>query len=312
MSVGLHLSHPRSVETAVVGGENDDGVLVKPLLFEPGDHLRHHVIDHHHEIAVGRKSRLAAELFGRQDRRMRRIEEKGLVLTLPGDVFERFARNPLQTLPMFEVGALRTAALQQEPLAVSGGPVRQRRHPVVLYIYIRWHVQRRRDAEEIVESPGHGTAVDRTGEIHLAVAHRPVPPQMPLADAGRRIALLREEGGDGAAVGGDQRRGVAVGNAALERRAESVTPRQNAVARGRADRRARMGVGEGHPFPAERVDGRSSNPRFFIQGRHVAVAHVVGQDKDDVGLRGTGQRRGQGGSRNERCTLVEFHHIRRN
>ena len=244
--------------------------------------------------------------------RQRHVEEEGLLRALRRNVFERLPRDALETLPVFEIGSLRAAALQQQALAVGRGPVGLRCHPVILYIYIRWHVERSRDTEEIVEAAGHGTVPDRAGEVHLAVAHGPVPAQMPFADAGRRIAQLRKEGGDRAAAGSDQRRGVAVRDAAFEGRAEGVAPRQDAVARRRAHRRARMGVSEGHSVAAEGVDGRGPYPGFFIQGRDVAVAHVVSQNKDDVGLCGAGQRRGQCGRRSEHRAFVEFHHLCRN
>ena len=77
---------------------------------------------------------------------------------------------------------------------------------------------------------------------------RPAQAEVPLADAGGVVAVLLEQRGDGHAAGLDQGRGVSAEHALLEPRPPGVSAGEDAVAGGRADRRAGVGVGEAHPL----------------------------------------------------------------
>ena len=307
----LHGLHSGAMETAVVGRKHDDGVLIQPRLLQQGNHLRNDIVHHQHEIAIGRKARFSAKLFRRQDRRMGsrqgHIEEKGLSGPLPGDELQRFAGDALQTLSVFEVGTLRALALQKDSLSFSRDPIGQGRNPVILHIYIRWHVQRSRDSEEVVESAGHGSLPDRSREIHPFPAHRPVPAQMPFADASGRIAPFGEASGDCPTVRGNQRRRIAVGHATLQGGAECVAARQDAVARRGAHRSGSMCIRKDDSRPTQRIDGRSMDPRMLIQGRDIPVAHVIGQNENHIRLSDSRQGRQRRGRSPKRAFVQTTH-----
>jgi hypothetical protein len=45
-----------------------------------------------------------------------------------------------------------------------------------------------------------------------------------------------------------------------------------------------VGIRKEHAFPSQAVDVGSGNPRLGIVASHVAVAEVVGQNEDHVGM----------------------------
>ena len=58
---------------------------------------------------------------------------------------------------------------------------------------------------------------------------------------------------------------------------------QNPVPGWRADRRARVGIGENHAFRCQPIHVRCRDFAFRIQTGHIPVSHVIGYDVHDVG-----------------------------
>src|SRR5581483_10384793 len=144
----------------------------------------------------------AAKLGRRRDRRVgrgqRQVEE--VRLAPPGrvaHVLDGLPRQRRQHVLRLEVGRGGAGAVLVERLGGGG----QADGVVVLDEAVGRHVQRRGDAEEVIEPAGGRAVADRLAEVHLWVAfagvrkaggahlcrgrrRRPVPPQVPLADGG--------------------------------------------------------------------------------------------------------------------------------
>ena len=108
--------------------------------------------------------------------------------------------------------------------------------------------------------------------------------QVPLADAGRVIAVFFEQTGDRHAARLDQRLVVSVQNSALQPRSPVVTARQNTVPRRRANRRTAVSIGKDHAGRRQPIQVRRGNFAITIQTLHVAVAQIVRKDINDVGF----------------------------
>ena len=149
-----------------------------------------------------------------------------------------------------------------------------------------------RDRELVIEAE-----FERAGFEFLGVVDAPLGAvaEVPFADKAGGIAVLFQERGDGRAGGFDQERIERVGDAAVvQRRAPTVAARDERVARRRADRRRRVGVGETSSFAREAVEVRRLNELSVGAIRsETAVAIVVGEDDDDVG-RGRSGRQAEG------------------
>lgn len=105
---------------------------------------------------------------------------------------------------------------------------------------------------------------------------------MPFADRRGGVAPLPEQRGDGEAAGPDQGRVEAVQHPAFQPRPPAVTSREQAIAGGRADGRGRVRVGEPHAFSRQAVDVRRGNLGLRVVAGDIAVAEIVGKDKNDV------------------------------
>jgi hypothetical protein len=112
-----------------------------------------------------------------------------------------------------------------------------------------------------------------------------------LAAAGG-VAVQPEERRHGEPALGDERRIIgAVEHAALQASAPRIATREQAVARGRADGGAAVGIGERHPLRGEAVEMRGLDlAALGIERLHIAVAQIVGEYVNDVGLRRGGGR----------------------
>ena len=115
---------------------------------------------------------------------------------------------------------------------------------------------------------------------------------MPLADGGGGVAIFLQQGGHGEAALSDEGRIIGtVEHALLQPAAPRVTTGEQAVARGRADGGAAVGVGECHALRGEAIEVRGLD---FSAGRverlHIAVTEIVGEDVDDVGSGALGSR----------------------
>ena len=110
--------------------------------------------------------------------------------------------------------------------------------------------------------------------------------EVPLADRGGGVAVLFQQSRHREPVGRDERIVIgAVEHALLQVRAPRVAARQQAVARGRADGGAAVRIGEGHALRDQPVEVRRLDfSALGVERLHVAVAQIVGEDVDDVGL----------------------------
>ena len=96
----------------------------------------------------------------------------------------------------------------------------------------------------------------------LPSLRRPGPAEVPLADARGGVAVPAEQRGDGEPVGLDERSAPRRQHAGLQPRAEAVAAREQAVARRRADRVGRVGVGEADALGGQAVEVRRGDLRL--------------------------------------------------
>ncbi len=124
-------------------------------------------------------------------------------------------------------------------------------------------------------------------EAHAArVAGRAGLAEAPLAEESGRVAGVAEEVSD-RPLARAQRLDVdpVPAGVAADAHVAHVAAGHEDGARRRADRRARVEVGEAEALGREAVDARRADELLAV-GAHVSVAEVVGDDEDDVGARG--------------------------
>lgn len=128
--------------------------------------------------------------------------------------------------------------------------------------------------------------------------------EVPFADEGGGVAGGAEVVGHGFFADGEADAGRGVFRAdgiKLETETRLVAPGEKAGARGGAERRGDVAVGETHAAGGERVEVRGGN-FFAAVATEFAVAEIVGDDENDVrAWRGAGR----GGVRGERCCEAE-------
>ena len=109
---------------------------------------------------------------------------------------------------------------------------------------------------------------------------------MPLPNRRSRVAVLLEKCGHGEPSGGDERWVVgAIEHACLQPRPPRITPREQSIAGGRADGGAAVRIGKRHALQREFVEVRCLDfPALRIEALHIAIAEIVGEDVNDVGL----------------------------
>ena len=237
----------------------------------------------HEEDLVAAPPRLALALheLRRQPRDVRcgnsKIEEKGVVGRSGYVLFEK----PDRFFGKRRVGFLVL-------------PLRLHVHnPMVFNKQLRRIVGRiRRRAEEIVKPEFCRSVEDGFGEINgssslLAAFYlffqRPVETQMPLANACCAVSMLLQQRRNRHTVGLDQRAVVPPEHASLQPAAPAVPARQQPVPRGGTHGRWRMGVREEDTLPRQPVHVRCRDFAVRIVAAHIAIAHVIGHDEDDVG-----------------------------
>ena len=303
----LELRGPGGGRTAVVAGESDERVVRDARLIERAEDFADGPVGFHHEVAVIAEAAFALPLAARDDGRVRRVErevekERPAGFGAGGDVFARAPDQRGQHVHGFE--DLRDAVIFKNRL----------HHPRVM------------KAEERVEAArDRAVARDRAQrcarELALPLAAAAFVraldgvAEMPFAETRRVIAVLLQQRRHGQPLGCDQRRHVAIEHAVLQSRAPRVAPREQSVARRRADRRAAVGVRKGQPLRRQLVEVRRLDfAALRIEALHVAVAEVVGENVNEVGFaRGVGggeQGRGgeqQGGAEEERICREHGH-----
>ena len=186
---------------------------------------------------------------------------------------------------------------------------------IVFYKTVRREVGHVR-AEVMVKPIAQRPAPDRPGEIDPAavfltlaprqqnvffmiadvgaVLEGPIHAQVPLADACSGVAVLLEHPRDREPVFFDQWQIPIPYNTGRHTAAPAVAPGQQPVAGGRADRRGGVRIGERHALHGKPVDVGRGDLRVGIEALWIAVAHIVGEKNDDVGLLGGGLGGGSG------------------
>ena len=293
----------------VVAREDDHRVLRHARLVERREHGAQRRIHLHHEIAVRIQPALILPFRQRIDGRVRRVqrevEEKwALLFCQRPDPAGRHARERRQHVQRLKI--LRRRPLPRLPAILAIRHHREcdllrrhLRHMIIFDERVRHHVQRRRDAEVIVEPHGIRPVRDRLREVHaphlfrlldvqfldrLPLVLRPIHPEMPLAHARRRVALVLQHLRHGEPPLLDQPRAQPAEHAALELRAPVVAPRDHAVARRRADGGRRVRIRKFHPERGEPVHVRRRDFSVRIEALHIADAQIVRENKDDVRL----------------------------
>ena len=253
-------------------------------------------------------------------RGQRRVEKERLVRRLAKaafDIADGFARQARQD-PINGKVRRAHAFIHRDEIRPHSRVVdrRQDHRSIVFDIAEGRHVERRRDAEVVVEAALDGAALNRASVIHLVAGARrrftvdrdcrhglalfvePGHSEMPLAHAGGVVALALQERADGQTTAFDQRRIKAVEHAILKAGSPGVTTRQNPIARRRANRRRRVGVRKAHAFLGQSVHMRRLDLGLGVVATEVSVPEIVRQDIDDVRqavlLRDGGKRNEQG------------------
>ena len=259
---------------------------------------------------IGRKPGSMGRGEAQQDekRRVRRHcpcllhEGHGLLRESKVDLLEFESRRD----PAFAGAALLTLG---HIIEIGDLTVRDRRHAVAIDEDERpVHRRAGRREESRVEAMVQGTAQDGLAEVHVqpgpgvrvlpgarehtfgicgrrreSVGPRPAESQVPFAEKARGVAPRTEDRGNGRPVPLDERGGIAADDPSLEPGPPAIAARENSVARGRADGRGRMGVGEPDAPARQPVAVRRRNLAVGIIGLEIPVAEVVGQDENDVG-----------------------------
>ena len=151
-----------------------------------------------------------------------------------------------------------------------------------------------------------GHAAFRSGfePCGLVGVDRPIPTEMPFADAGGAVAVLLRKRAEGEPVRGDERLLPEPDDALLQAAAPMVAPCEKGVTRRRAHARRGVGIGEADSLRGEPVDVRRGDfPAIRVVAGDVTVAEVVGVDQQEVGLARGGQERRlqEGGGKDSAC-----------
>ena len=188
---------------------------------------------------------------------------------------------------MFEIISLRAFPLEQESFLFFCGPCRYRGRHVVLDIDVRCHIQRCANAIEIVESSRNRPVPDRFRPVDFPafpVGIVPVPAEVPLADAGCRVPVFREQCSQGSPFRSNERVGVSSQCSLFEFCAECIPACEDPVSGRGAYGRGGMGLCKYDAAAAQPVDIRSMDLRIWIESRYIAVAEIIGQQQYDIGF----------------------------
>ena len=272
------------------------------------DHLSNDAVDLGNEVSVVSGAARTLELRVRKPRRVRRRQGK-VQKKRPFGAICRQLRDPIdgalgqRRQNRLVVESFGDFALAPEPRPTAAtacaGFDQSARQGVngapVFDIQVRFHVQRRRNPEKVVEAHFVRTRGDsRTCtqaallpvgalvEIRFVVGEA----QVPFTDGGRvvpgRLKQRRQRG----AFRVDQERGIPPENARLEPRSPRVAPGQQRVPRWRANGRRRVSVRETHPLLRQSVHPWGLDLAVRVVAADVAVAQIIREDEHDVWLWG--------------------------
>ena len=162
-------------------------------------------------------------------------------------------------------------------VVVRDSPGRRLDGVVVLDVVVGRDVERGRDAEEGIEAAVHRPVGQHVGGPHIGLAFPAggiAEAQVPLAHHRRSVAGRPE----------DRRNGCLAIAQPVALRAEGVSAGHQAVAARHAEADRGVGVGEADALVGQAVYVGRRAFRLRIEAPRVAVAHVVGEEEDDVGL----------------------------
>ena len=152
------------------------------------------------------------------------------------------------------------------------------RRGAIFDVKIGRNIQRGGHAEIGIES-----AIDGAAGQGLAVIKDPGgfhgKAQVPFADHGSAVALLTQDAGKGEPSAGNDRTAPPVQLVAPGGKA----PGQEGIARWHTGGAAGMRVGEDHSTGRHPVEVRGGDPAGWVVGLEVAVAHVIGENENDIG-----------------------------
>jgi len=300
---GDHRGHLRPV----VAGEHHQRPVGQAEFIEGFHQLADDPVQLEDEISVRPGAALALESVGRERREVdglaRMKQEKGpagmLLHVLPEKLPALLEKDQVDLFQIESRGNHTRATVvrvrmpgQSRPLDLALG---RNRDPVTVDVSIEPIGGRAAGgAEEPVESTVDRGVRNTAGIVDAPDGLAPVPADrppllvgerqadVPFAEAGRRIALIAEHLRQRQPAFLDHARTADSREHSPHPRAKRHPPRQQAVARRRADGRRAVRVGETHPFGGEpvQVDGR--HPRFRIVAPDVAVAEIIRQNHEDV------------------------------
>ncbi len=172
-------------------------------------------------------------------------------------------------------------------------PIRQRCKAIVLNVNIGRHVQRAADSIVVVETVLYGGALDRSGIIDpvtgskaffliKAICLGKVHPQMPFSHHAGTVSLGLQHAGYRGAPFLQNRSGISPNHLRLENRAPVVPPCEKAVPGRGTYRRSGMGIRKTHSPFTHKIQVRRGKGTFFIKSGDVSVAHIIGQNIDNV------------------------------
>ena len=281
---------------AVVGGVDDECVLIELQLAEGFENLSGGPIEFLDAVAIETDLALAFELRRGVDRDVRHavgeIDEEGLLL-VGRDELDRFFRVAFRECVLIDwiFDDFGVAHERDEVFllvcfdALSGDPFAQGNIIGQRLGRVEGHVVAVGDAVVGVE------ALARREELFVVT-------EVPLADAGGRVALRFEELGDGDLSRVESASILREKHAKVTHPTRVATSQEGRTRRG-ADRGAGIEVREAHPFLRHLVDVG----RFDFRGSETAevlVALVVRHDDDDVGRGGRERQRSGHGEGQEK------------
>ena len=262
---------------AVVRAEDHDGVGLEAARAQRREQLPARIVGLAYEVAIRPRLGFAVERIRRDDGRVRRgqreVEEERLVLALAGlNVFHALARECGQHLIEVPIRTGWPGPTLPCPLFGLAGNIgesgiRGGNQPVVL----NPSIGRKIDdivSEVIIEPMIKRTARELFGPVEIGVLNGilrrarfangvPVHAEMPLADAGRRVALLPQHRRHRQLSRLEHRSVVSPGDAM--KIPPVMAARQHRVARRRADAGGAMPVGEAQSLGREPVEMRRGN-----------------------------------------------------
>ena len=299
---------PCHVAATIVRGHDDECIVGDACFLHGLDHLADGPVGLHDEVTVGANRAFALEIFGGRNRGVRagqgHVEEEWLLgFCLLGDIGDGLFGDYRKHIDGFEVGM--SHAFAEE--FFLGGAFTDK--ALILDPNVRWHIQGRRDAVEIIKAD----AVWAVGNLcfpvniiaglrwRLLVRRGHVHTQMPFAEHAGGVAVFLQHGGNGLSPGLNQRGAKPPQHDLFEPTAPVVTPGEHAVTGGSAHCGRAVRVHKLHALPGQAVHVRGLDlAAVATVGLHIPQSPVICENENHIGLR----RACTSFGRPRACTLV--------